>query len=173
MEDRNLTKSQKFIFSLLALFAIVLIGFKFFNHNKQDNKLNIVTSSSNFYTVSSCVNRYLNYIYQQDNNSILDVLSDNYISKNNINKNNVIDKIGKLDKKYGFEARKMYEQEVNDNVKKYYVKGFLVEESLSDNYQIEKVNYYLIVYLDSKNSTYSIEPYDGKVFLKEEQNEKK
>ena len=70
----------------------------------------------------------------------------------------------KLDNMYTFEARKMYEQVINKNVTRYYVKGYLIKESINSDFN-DKQDYYLIVNLDTKNSTYSISPYDGDVFI--------
>ena len=55
-----------------------------------------------------------------------------------------------------------------DNVNKYYVKGTLIKETLGTNMNVNRQEikiYYLIVYLDNKKDTFSIEPYDGKKFI--------
>lgn len=172
MEETKMTKKKIFMISLLVIVAIVLILFKILYKNETNN-YTIVTSSSKFYTVSSCVNRYVNYLYTKDDSKILEILDSEYKRKNSINKNNLFNKIQKLDKNYSFEARKMYQEEINENVVKYYVKGYLIENVLSDSLIENGLDFYLIVYLDSKNSTYSVVPYDGKIFLEEEQNEKR
>ena len=115
----------------------------------------------------------MNYLYTKDDSKILEILDSEYKRQNSINKNNLFNKIQKLDKNYSFEARKMYQEEINENVVKYYVKGYLIENVLSDSLIENGLDFYLIVYLDSKNSTYSVVPYDGKIFLEEEQNEKR
>ncbi len=172
MEETKMTKKKIFMISLLVIVAIVLILFKILYKNETNN-YTIVTSSSKFYTVSSCVNRYVNYLYTKDDSKIFEILDSEYKRKNSINKNNLFNKIQKLDKNYSFEARKMYQEEINENVVKYYVKGYLIENVLSDSLIENGLDFYLIVYLDSKNSTYSVVPYDGKIFLEEEQNEKR
>ena len=116
---------------------------------------------------------YIDFVYNEDSEKILEVLDSKYKTKNNLNKNNLFDKLDRLDKEYDFEARKMYQEKINDDVMAYYVKGYLIENIMSNNLVNEKKDFYIIVYLDSKNSTYSVVPYDGEVFIEEEQNEKK
>ena len=166
MKNKFVNKKNIFIL-FLGLLAIGVVFFNMFVGSKKKNEIEIVTSSSKFYTVSSCVNRYMYYISLEDKKSLLEILEKKYVKKNNIDENNILDKIDKFDNDYNFLASKMYQQEVNNNVMKYYVKGYLVEKNASSGVEHQN-NYYLIVYLDSKNSTYSIEPYDGEIFLKEE-----
>ena len=173
MEDNKLTKKQKVLAYALTFVLVVLIVLKFVFKDEEKKQLDIVTSSSKFYTVSSCVNRYIDFVYNEDSEKILEVLDSKYKTKNNLNKNNLFDKLDRLDKEYDFEARKMYQEKINDDVMAYYVKGYLIENIMSNNLVNEKKDFYIIVYLDSKNSTYSVVPYDGEVFIEEEQNEKK
>ena len=168
----KLWKNRKILFIIIFGFlAIIVLLISFFGESNVDNKIKIVKSSSKFYTVSGCVNRYLNYLYSEDVDSLLILIDKSYKNNNNINKNNFFDKIGKLDNLYTFEARKIYEQVINDNITKYYVKGYLLEEGINSNLSV-KSDYYLIVNLDTKNSTYSIIPYDGELFLNGGKNEK-
>lgn len=60
----------------------------------------------------------------------------------------------------------MYEQLINSNVTKYYVYGYLRVDDMDFNYN-DKIDYYIIVYLNSENDTFSILPYDGEIFLKD------
>ena len=68
-----------------------------------------------------------------------------------------------------FISKKMYYQDINDNITKYYVFG-----TIEENYLLEEVEYrelktqdaYFIVYLDTSNKTFSIEPYSKELFEK-------
>lgn len=164
MKENVWSDKRKLLIIGFGILAIIVLFIHFFFGNKDDNKINIVKSSSKFYTVSSCVNRYLSYLYAEDVDNLLILLDNNYKKKNDINSNNFFDKISKLDNNYSFEARKMYEQVINDNVTKYYVKGYLIKEGINSYYN-EKKDFYLIVNLDTKNSTYSVIPYEGDIFI--------
>lgn len=164
MNDLVWTNKKKILIVVFGILAIVLLIFRFFNVSKDDNKINIVKSSSKFYTVSGCVNRYLSYLYTEDIDNLLILIDKSYKKGNNISKNNFFEKISKLDGKYTFEARKMYEQVINDNITKYYVKGYLIKEGINSDIN-NKIDYYIIINLDVKNSTYSVIPYDGDIFI--------
>lgn len=162
---KNLIKKNKkmILISLLIILIIIILLFKIFADNKKDSKITIVTSSSKFYTVSSCVSRYLNYLYSEDVDNIVLLLDNSYKKKNNINTNNVFSNIDKLDFLYSFQARKMYEQKINDSITKYYVYGYLIKEDI--DYNNDKKDYYIIIYLNSRDMLYSVTPYDGDIFI--------
>ena len=166
------TKRNKILFLILGIIAIILVLYQLFYNSKNDNDVEIVTSTSNFYTVSNCVDRYLSYLSVEDVDNLILLIDKSYKKKNNLKKNNFFSKIDRLDGVYRFEAKKMYQQVINDNVTKYFVKGYLISEELNGGLNIDKKDYYIIVLLDKSNSTYSIIPYDGEIFNKEEMNEK-
>lgn len=164
MNDFVWTKKSKILIIIFGILAIVLLFIRFFSTGNDSSKVYIVKSSSKFYTVSGCVNRYLNYLYNEDIDNLIILLDDSFIKDNNVSKKNLFDKISKLDGKYTFEARKMYEQVLSKNVTKYYIKGYLVKEGINSNIN-DKIDYYLIIILDVNNSTYSVIPYDGDIFI--------
>lgn len=168
-----IVKNKKNILIILGvIIAIVVLIIKIFFGNDKQSNINIVKSSSKFYTVSNCVSRYINYLYSEDIDNVILLLEKNYKKKNNINNDNLFKKINKLDNFYSFSPTKMYEEVINDNLTKYYVKGYLVPDDL-DFFETNKVEYYIIVYFNNKKSTYSIVPYDGKLFKNGDNNEKK
>lgn len=171
MMDNFMTKRNKIlIIIILVVVALILIFYLIFNSNKKSNNISIVTSSSKFYTVSNCVSRYISYLNADDSDSIYLLLDSSYKKKNNISIDNVLDNIGRFDNNYSFQATKMFQEDLNSNITKYYVKGYLSVEDIDSS--TNRSDYYLIVLLDTKNSTYSIIPYDGEIFDKEEYNEK-
>lgn len=162
---KNFFKNKNNILILLGvLISVIIILFRIFSKDVNNYSITIVDSPSKFYTVSNCVSRYINYVYAEDVDNIILLIDDSFKKKNGITNNNVFDKIDKFDNLYSFQARKMYQQVVNDNVTKYYVKGYLIVDDIS-NVISEMKDYYIIVYLDTKNSTYSVTPYDGKIFV--------
>ena len=170
MNDYVMTKKNKILIVIFSIISIILIIFQIFNNDKKQSNIEIVKSSSKFYTVSNCIDRYLKYLFNEDVDNILLLLDKNYIKENNISKDNLFSKIDKFDGINSFVGKKMYQEVIKDNITKYYVKGYLLKDVL-DNSDV-MVDYYIIVILDNKNSTYSIIPYDGEIFSKEDLNEK-
>lgn len=163
MHEDVWTKKKILLIILAAIVLLVFLFFRIFGSSKEKNEIGIVTSTSKFYTVSNCVYRYITYLQSKDIDSLILVLDTSYKTKNSINKNNIIEKLGKLDGIYSFEARKMYQEKLNDHITKYYVYGYLREEMIN---QIDdnRNDYYVIVTLNTKNKTFSVTPYDGEIF---------
>lgn len=163
MEENVWTKKRIILISAFGLLAIVLIFIQIFGGKKNNNDIEIVTSTSKFYTVSNCVYRYITYLQSKDVDSLILLLDNSYKKSNNISKENVLDKLDKLDSTYNFEGRKMYQQEINENTTKYYVYGYLREENINNDGN--KQDFYIVVTLNTKDKTFSITPYDGEIFI--------
>lgn len=132
-----------------------------------------VESQIRYYTVSNCVNQYLdlinskndNYYARDDNNQYVrviseekvrdmayNILSKKYIESNNITKKNISDYIQRVDQKLLFTPLKMNVLE-NSPLEQYVVYGYL--QTLTNQYVSD---FYIIVNLDVLNKTYSIQP---------------
>lgn len=163
-------KKNGYIVLLVIVTIVVLIASIVMNYTKKEenkNDINIVTNYTNFYTVDSCANRFITSIITEDYDSLLKQLSRSYKKENSINKDNVLNIIGSIDAT-SYKSNKMYYEKINDNVTKYYVKGSLIKESLDENMNIVSntlSDYYVIIYLNKNNDTFSVEPYDGKIFM--------
>lgn len=164
MNDNIWTKKRIIIICFFGILAIALIIFRLIG-NKAKNEINIVTSSSKFYTVSNCVYRYLTYVNAQDGESVIKLLDNSYKEKEKITKDNVFEKITVYENAYTFEARKMYQEKVNKDITKYYVYGYLRENTLDADFTNTHLDYYIIVILNTKNKTFSIIPYKGDIFI--------
>lgn len=133
-----------------------------------------VKDSESFFTVSSCVSQYLDFLnknyeiyygYDDNNNYaqitnpsevILEVLSEKYIKEKNISKENLQTHIQLLEDKVTFIPLQMRMIE-NSEIQKYLVYGMI--QNL-DNKYVGDV--YLFVNLDGLNATFSIEPIEKK-----------
>lgn len=149
--------------------AVVLITYFIDNNKKEEgNDINIVANYSKFFTVNSCIFRSATYISSKDSDSLLKVLSEEYKRKNNITSENVLTVFDSIDENSTFESRKMYMQQYKKNIVKYYVYGILTDNKLMQNSSLTKEetkDMYFIVYLDTENEIFSIQPYDGKIFI--------
>lgn len=168
MEDKS--KLTAVILVIITL-TVVIVTFALNNmkDDKKDNEVKIVTNYSNFYTVNSCLYRVITYISSSDKDSLILVLTDDYKKKNNVTVDNVIDIFDKVSDNSTFSSKKMYYENINDNVTKYYVYG-TIEENLMYGDSLSK-DAYFIVYLDTKSKVFEIEPYNGEVFFNGDANE--
>ena len=121
MEEQVWTKKKKILIACLGILAVGLLIYNIFFLSNGKNDIEIVKSSSKFYTVSNCVYRYITYVQSKSSDNVLLTLDSKYKKDNNINKDNIFEKINVLDGNYNFEGRKMYQQKINDDTTKYYV----------------------------------------------------
>ena len=140
----------------------------------------LVTDTTKIATIEDCVEKYYNainnnsssyYIRGEDgyeksltneeiNQNIINILSDEYITQNNINMSNLDNYIKKINEDVNVISLKM-KVLVNDPIEKYVVCGKIVNM----NYNMID-EFYIYVNLDTQNKTFSIEPIDVKDFEK-------
>lgn len=154
---------------------VVIISYFFNNEDKEKNiEIKIVTNYSDFYTVNSCIHRTVGYLSQKDSDSVYYVLNEKYKKENNINKNEVLNIFDSVDENSTFVSKKMYYEEISENLVKYYIEGYIEQNIIYDEYDFvdnSNLNNYFIVYLDRDNKTFSVEPYNGEFFKSGDLNE--
>ena len=128
-----------------------------------------VDDNTKFYTVRNCISQYLDVIninnsryYDAQNQKIVtdeelntevyNLLDKEYIEKNNITKDNVFDYVDKVEEKLSCTPLEMNYIE-SPTIERYGIHAML--QDINNNY-IKDI--YLIVNLDFKNKTFSIEP---------------
>lgn len=164
MEKQANNKLLMIIFIALVVILIAVYYLKDRNDEKSYyTEPEIVTNNSNFYTVSSCVSKYVSYLYNKDIDNLLVLLNQKYIEKNNIDSSNIFEYLIPLDSYQTFKAKKMYVSRVDEHIYKYYVYGILEEEYI-DSYGKYVGDLYVVVYLNEEGMTFSVEPYDGEIF---------
>lgn len=166
------------IILVIITILVVVITFIVDNNKKQEKQteINIVTNYSNFYTVNSCLYRTITYIFSDDTESLLKILNDDYKEKNNINSNNVLSIFPKVESDSTFDSKKMYYEQQSNNIIKYYVSGIIMKNQIYDEELLPQDDLsnmvYFIVYMDQENKIFSVEPYDGEIFIGGVDNEK-
>lgn len=173
MKDKS--KLTALVLAILAIVAVIATIITNNAKKAKEQEILIVTNPSNFYTVNSCLYRTITHIASKDYDNLLLLLNDNYKIENKITKENILSIFPKANSSSTYVSEKMYYQELNSNITKYYVMGYVDENKIYDGEDLENIekNYnYFIVYLDSKNEIFSVEPYDGEIFNKEGLNEK-
>lgn len=170
-----------FLIALLATLSVVI--FIIINKNQykeeqekennvimeenQNQKIEKVNSASAYFTVQSCVNKYINYVTSKDTDSILKLLDSSYIKENDITKSNVLEKIENISGFIIFEAKKMYVEEIDENNKIYYVSGSLKEEGL-ETYTTIDDKFYITVNMNFNDNIFSIIPFGNEGLFNEE-----
>lgn len=165
MKDKS--KLTAFILVILTIIVVIISQVTQKNDKSRENNIRIVKNYSNFYTVNSCLYRVATYISSKDTESLVLTLSENYKKKNKVTTSNVLEFFDNIGSDYTFVSKKMYYQLINKNLTKYYVYGIFEKNQLLEDINLSKVDAkdaYFIVYLDSSNKIFSIEPYDGKIF---------
>ena len=161
-------KTQVIVTVVLVVAALILIIYStFFNKKEVSEKIDtetisIVNDNSKFFTVSSCVSKYLNYLSIRDTDNLLILLSNDYKTKNSVDKSNIYSFVGSVQGNPEFSPKKMFVQRMSKNVYKYCVYGTITQDVI--NSLGESIDYYLIVILDEENMTFAIEPYNGEMF---------
>lgn len=154
-------KYKDYIIIITILFLIFISITVLSNLNKSDKKIineityQIETNYSNFFTVNSCITKYVEYLSKKDTDSLLEVIDKNYINSNNINKTNLYNYVDDISGIYSFTSKKMYKSD-NEKIIKYYVFGYLKEENIDGIVGVE--DKYFILNLDEDNLTFSIIP---------------
>lgn len=126
--------------------------------DSKDKKIEKVKSTSAYFTVQSCVDKYVNYVASKDIDSILKILDSEYIIENNITKDNVLEKVENISGLLIFQAKEMYVEEVDTDNKIYYVSGILKEDGLEAYTTIDN-DFYITVNMDFSNNIFSIIPF--------------
>lgn len=162
---------------IVAILAIIVVVINLIPEKESDEKSKpiIVTSYSDFYTINSCLYRIVTYASAKDSESLLLVLNEKYKKENNITKNDVLNLFSDISENSTFVSEKMYYEDITDTISKYYVKGYVTNQLLFDDEvidNIDKKTIYFVVYLDSLENIFSVEPYDGNIFEVGEQDEK-
>lgn len=156
---------------IMLLFAAVAI----YNYRTDNKEEDIVDNSkeyvllndySRFFTINSCVYKYIQYLQKEDFDSLFEVLDEDYVNNNGVNKNNVYSFLPNIsDGTYSYVSKKIYYNRVSDNYITYYVYGYIVKEMLDS--VGEKQYYSYEVNLDTNNQIFSISPYNGDLFKEE------
>lgn len=106
--------------------------------------------------MNSLVDKYLYYLYEGNTEILYSYLDKEYIEKNNITKDFVLQKLGKLDVYKTFAAKEMYEQKITDNITQYFAYG-VIREELEDG-ELQEEEFYISIKIDSVSNIFSVLP---------------
>ena len=132
-----------------------------FLSNLQLNTVNIVKDRDTFFTVASCVDKYLINIYNENAQNIYELIDQTYIDKFSISQSNVLNKVDNYSELQIFSPKKMYELNENETFSVYYVYGKIRDDAMEEI--MPESDFYVTVKLDKVNRTFSIMP-EGYMF---------
>ncbi len=116
----------------------------------------IVTNSAMYFTVESCVDRYVDCIQNMDKKSVYKLLDLAYIKDNNITQDNILEYTGTILKGCDFDVQKiLLIKGDGEDLQQYYVYGLIRQ---NDGQKINRQKAYLTVNVDLQNMTFSIVP---------------
>lgn len=132
--------------------------------NLELNSINILEDRDTFFTVASCVDKYLINIFNQDGTSIYNLIDNSYINEFSVTESNVLEKVEKYNELQIFNPKKIYELNQSEKISVYYVYGKIRDDIEEGN--SEQSDFYITVKLDKVNRTYAIMP-QGYMFSSE------
>ena len=155
------------IIILILIIALICLSLK---HKKEEKKhLSVqgdkevagirnvykVDSKSIIYSIDNCIKKYLSNIDNNLNTALYNILDKEYIQKNNIKIDNVIESVNYFaNKKYTI--KEIYYLDARSQI------PYIVSGQLYDNNNIE--NKYFIVIFDVRNETFSIKEVDEEIY---------
>lgn len=121
-------------------------------------KMKTLKDAEIFFTVKSCIDEYILNNSLKDTEKIYNLLSEEYITENNITTNNVLEKITIYkDEEIFFTIKSIYEYNNNQRISSYFVHGEIVEEAYYEE-DDKKRDLYIVVQLDKFNKTFWVIP---------------
>ena len=152
---------------IICLILFSLVGLLYFNKSEDEEQVEktkyvILNDYSRFFTVNSCVYKYIQYLSNKNYDNLFKVLSKEYINDNNINESNIYNYLPNLNGNYSFVSKKIYYEKKDDNYFKYYVYGY-IEQDLIDSIGNKEYYYFLVDY-DQMDNVFSITPINKIVF---------
>lgn len=109
-----------------------------------------------FFTIDSAISKYFSYITLKDGESLLSILDEDYVNRNNITTTNIYQFVGNYDSNMRTSLEEAYRVSSYQNIYKYYTKVVLKEETLYDTI-LQGYNYYIVT-INENELTYAIEP---------------
>lgn len=150
---------------VVLIICIFIVGV-FLLLNQKDNveKMTIIKEYNSFFLIRNCINDYLDYYNNEDKEVAYDILFKEYIKKNNISINDVLENIDSYPKEAYINIDKIMSVSINNN-KIYYVVGKILQDDY-DNTKVINDNFSIIVLVDYNNVTYSIIPINDNNYKK-------
>lgn len=172
MNKRKVVIIAIFIISIIAIVLLSIISLENFKRDnndvndndrekisletekKEDMSLDEVKNPHMYFTVEACINKYLEYIANNNKEAIYKVLDSNYIQIFNITQENILEYVEKVDNDFNVLITEMYVEEVDNDNQVYYAKGIIKNKLLEKNTEL-----CLTININNDNQIFSVVPY--------------
>lgn len=114
----------------------------------------VVDDPNTFYTVAGTVRKYLASAYSKNPDELEKLLAEDYKKKNEITKENVLQKITTYSTGTVFEPKRIYEKDLTNTMKRFYVFG-KIKQDLYEQVSQPK-DYYIVVDFDYETKTFAV-----------------
>lgn len=159
-----MNKTSKIELSIVILLVVIFCGsfiyMKSMEVMKDNENINTdvvaLADVNRFFTIDSAISKYFSYITLKDGESLLSILDEDYISRNNITTANIYQFVGNYNSNIKTSLEEAYRVSSYKNIYKYYTKVVLNEETLYDS-TLQGYNYYIVT-INENELTYAIEP---------------
>lgn len=160
---QNLNPEEKKILVMWGVVGIIVfllaLGYKFIyidSDKKEsiDENYSIVTNYDRYYTVMGAINKFYAFYNAKSYESILHILSSNYIKENSITIDNVKEYFPENDVNLSFTGKVMCSKNIGEGITSYLIEGN--EKEMNTGNFIQK-KYYNVV-LDGNQFHFSLEP---------------
>ena len=123
----------KTLIVVIIVCAICLALVFILSRKKNTDTLKPVEEYNTYFSVTNYMNSYISYLANNDSEAIYSMLSSEYIYKNNINQNNVLDivKTYNQDAIISLKITSIDEIEIKNNKYIYYIKGKILKSTVT------------------------------------------
>ena len=161
------------ILIVICIFVTVIAIFVVNTKQEKDNPQNIVsnqdvsislpetqkvTNPHMYFTVKSCAEKYLTYLYQADKDSLLKIIDSTYKKQFHVNEENLMNYVEAISSPVMLFIENMYVTEEDENNHTYYIQGEIAKETIN-GIEGQKQEFCVTVKLDMENMIYSIIPF--------------
>ena len=152
----------KTLIVVIIVCAICLALVFILSRKKNTDTLKPVEEYNTYFSVTNYMNSYISYLSNNDSEAIYSMLSSEYIYKNNINQNNVLDivKTYNQDAIISLKITSIDEIEIKNNKYIYYIKGKILKSTFTKEEVIDD-NYNVLLFADYSNLTETVYPLDN------------
>lgn len=169
-KEKILNKSFYINLILIIIVIIVLIANNKLtnNHNDKDyinNNIIALTNDNRYLTISSIVDNYISYVKYQNVDNIMSILDKKYIEVNDINSNNIFEKIELYSTNYAASVREAYQVRSYNNIYIYYIKAKLIEEKFDSFTQRYIRDIYYKITINENDITFAISPLEKEEYI--------
>ncbi len=153
----KISKSEiKTLIIILLICAICTILVFFLSIKSNSDRLAAVTEYNTFFSANKYANNYLNYLSNRNNASIYNLIYKDYIEKNNVTEDNILNTVDIYTDSLSLKIKSMDYVEIKDNYA-YYIQGSLIQNNY-DSKETIKDNFQIFVLTDFNNLTFAVYP---------------